>query len=385
VSDRREEIASELGTPFYLYDLDLARARFAAARSALPGVKLLYALKANPNLAVARAIAAIADGADVASRGEIARATEAGFRPETLSFAGPGKTERDLREAIALGVAISAESVRELELIARLSSERARVLLRLNPNARVRAFAVPATGVPSPFGIDEDQIAEAAVRVRGFEGVHVHAGSQCPSARAFLEHAASVLDLAERLEKEHRLASKTINFGGGFGVGERELDVGALGPKLVQMIDRYRTSSEVPAVGAIELGRWLVAPIGTYVARVVSEKTSRGVRFVVLDGGMHHVLSASEAFPGGGRREIVNASRPEAAKERCTIVGPLCTPLDVIGRDVMMPRAEVGDLLAISGMGAYGLSLSPIEFLGHERPKEIVIDSSGAGPELRLA
>ena len=360
-------LAEQHPTPFFLYDLEVLRARVRRVRAAMRA-RVLFGVKANPHPALLSALRGLVDGLDVASQGELERALGAGWAGHELHFAGPGKTEAALRRAVEVGCCISVESERELRLLCALD-RRARVHVRVNPAVRFKSYRLTMTGGPSPFGIDEERLPSVLELLRSerldFEGVHVHPGAQCTNPQGFAMAVTTTLELTRRLEKQG-LPVRSVNLGGGFGVlpDGRELDVEAAGAAL-------------PSTGPelfIEPGRWLVAPAGLYVARVVSDKLSRGQRFVVLDGGMNHFLSATgllgPAFP------VSNLSRPDAPLETCTVVGPLCTPLDRFGDAVTLPSPRVGDLLCVANAGAYGPSLSPVHFLGHGPPGEHVIDSA---------
>ncbi|MFZ5441267.1 MAG: pyridoxal-dependent decarboxylase, exosortase A system-associated [Myxococcota bacterium] len=365
-----ETLARQHGTPLFVVDLAVVRARCDRLR-ALPA-RVLFAVKANPHVELLRALRGQLDGLDVASGGELERALTCGWSGRELSFAGPGKTDEELARAVRVGAVVNVESVRELEVLARLG-QRARVRLRVNPATRLAGYRVSFTGQPSPFGIDEEELDAALGRLRAleplltFDGLHVHAGMQCTSVSGFLAAAKVGLDLAERTR------APRLNLGGGFGVlpGGEELDVEAAGRKLAAMLDRFRAVTALPLELLVEPGRWLVGPAGTYVARVVSEKRSRGTRFVVLDGGIHHHFTASGLV--GPRPRLVNLSRPDAPRVSCTVVGPLCTPLDTLGVDVELPEPRVGDLLGFELAGAYGPSFSPLGFLGHAPPKELFL------------
>ncbi len=380
--EQATELARTHGTPLYVYDqaVLLERARLARA---LPG-RLLYAVKANPNAQVLRALHGHVDGLDLSSAGELELAMRAGWPAEQLHFAGPGKTELELQAAVSRGVTLSVESVRELDELARIGDHqgrRARVRLRLNPRQRINAFRVPMTGGPSPFGIDEEEVGVAIDRLRAhatwldFEGVHVHPGGQCTSVGGVATAVATTLDLVERLQREHGLAVRQVNFGGGFGVlgpGE-ELDVEAVGAKVKAMLTRFREATQSTVEATFELGRWLIGPAGLYVARVVSEKRSRGVHFVVLDGGLNHHLGATGhlAPEHAPKAKLVNLTSPDAPLVKRTLVGPLCTPLDTFG-EVELAEPRVGDLLGVVNSGAYGYSFSPLHFLGHPLPAEVL-------------
>lgn len=373
---RLSALAARDGTPLFVYALETLRARLGLARASLePGTRLLYAMKANPHPALLRALVPLMDGVDVASLGELQQARAAGA--SLVSLAGPGKTDA----ALAAGAdVVVVESIAELGRVA----PGAAVLVRLNPRRRVRAFAVSTTGGPSPFGVDEEDLPALASAIhtardaRGLRylGIHVHAGSQCASARAYLEHISEVLELGARLAVDHELPPAHVCFGGGWGVAQddhgHDLDLSVLSAGLTQSLDRWARHTGAPRpVPSFELGRWLVAEAGTYVATVIATKVSRGVTFVILDGGLNHLLAATDAF---GRERphppLENLTRPEAPRTRVTVVGPLCTPLDVLGRDVELPRPEPGDRLAFRRVGAYGLSFSPSAFLGHPQPAE---------------
>jgi diaminopimelate decarboxylase len=377
--DDARALAEQHGTPFYFYDQAVLLERVRRARAALPG-RLLYAVKANPNEKLVRALYGSVDGLDVSSLGEVELAARCGWDAATLSFVGPGKTPHELAAAVERGVLVSVESVRELDALAAIG-KRARVRLRLNPTRRSQAYRLPMIGGPSPFGIDEEDLSIAVEHLRRhsavleFDGIHVHPGAQCTSVGAFAAAAAATLDLAEQLQREHGLAVRTVNFGGGFGVlapGE-ELDVEAVGKRLAAMLAKFREVTGKSVEAVLELGRWLVGPAGIYVAQVVSEKRSRGQHFVILDGGMNHHLGATGhlAPDDAPRMPLLNLSRPDAPRVTRTVVGPLCTPLDSFGV-VELAEPRVGDLLGVVGSGAYGYSFSPLLFLGHPAPAEIV-------------
>lgn len=373
-----QALAARHRTPFYFYELEVLRQRARRAKQALPA-SLLYAMKANPHEQLLRGLHGFVDGLDVSSLGEVERALSCGWPPAQLSFAGPGKTPHELEQAVALGVLLSVESVRELDAVAAFGKP-ARLRLRLNPSVRAQAYRVPMMGGPSPFGIDEEELEVAAARLRAhpqleLDGVHVHPGAQCTSVGAFASAAAATLDLAEQLHRIHGLPVHRVNFGGGFGVlgPGQELDVEAVGQRLGAMLTKFRAATGQELEAVLELGRWLVGPAGLYVARVVSEKRSRGKHFVILDGGLNHHLGATGhlAPDDAPRMPLVNLSRPQAARVTRTVVGPLCTPLDSFG-EVELPEPQVGDLIGVVGAGAYGYSFSPLLFLGHPLPVEVV-------------
>lgn len=359
------ELAAQHGTPFYVYDLTVLRHRVRHARAAMPA-KVLFAVKANPNPELLRALHGEVDGLDIASRGEIETALECGFAGETLSFTGPAKSDDALAFAVEHDVLINVESMRELTQLLTFKTL-ARVRLRVNPRVTLKSWRVSMWGAPSPFGIDEEALEPALSLARQlrFDGLHVHPGGQCTSVGGYLAAAKAALDLAEKYD------APALNFGGGWGVtADAELDVRAAGEKLRAMLERFRDATGRELRTFVEPGRWLAAPCGLYVARVVSQKVSRGTHFVLLDGGLNHHLGATGLL-GGERLRVVNLSRNDGPVVTRTLVGPLCTPLDTFGEHTLVEPRD-GDLLGIEGSGAYGPSFSPTRFLSHAPPREFV-------------
>ena len=385
-----DEIAERYGTPFYLYDLDSVRERIDTVKQAFgAAVELLYAVKANPNSGLLRGIRDHVDGLDIASGGELGLALDAGYHAASVSFAGPGKTADELRKAVREGVGIiSIESMRELRQLRDIAEEekvRVPVTIRVNPASAVKEFAVKMGGRASQFGIDEEDLGEAAGYLREnpryFDvlGIHIYAGTQCLSEEALARGVAETLRIAMDIRERHGMECRVINVGGGFGVSYydegRALDIGFLASLYHEAFERYRRATGTGPRLLLELGRYLVATAGIYVARVVSEKRSRGEQFYVLDGGMNHHLAASGNLGATLRKNYLvrNLSRPGEEKETCNLVGPLCTPLDLMGKGVAVESPEVGDLVGFLNSGSYGYSASPLLFLGHEPPKEIVL------------
>lgn len=389
-----EEIAERFGTPFYLYDLDGVREKAAAVKRAFGNsIELLYAVKANPNPELLRGMRDSVDGLDIASTGELYRALAAGFRADTISFAGPGKTRAELGDSLWRRVGIiSVESVRELrdlKELAEMEGVQAPVTIRINPALTVKEFAVKMGGKATQFGIDEEDAGEAAdflkANDRFFDvlGIHVYAGTQCLDEQALAAGLADTLRIAAEMRERHGIECRVINVGGGFGVSYyeegRALDLGLLARLYNKEFVRYRRETGTNPRFLLELGRYLVAEAGIYVARVVSEKRSRGEQFYVLDGGMNHHLAASGNLGATLRKNYLvrNLSRPGAEMKTCTLVGPLCTPLDLMGKGVAVESPKVGDLVGFLNSGSYGYSASPLLFLGHEEPLELLISNTG--------
>jgi diaminopimelate decarboxylase len=384
---RADALADEAGgTPLFAYDFGMVRGRVERFRAAFRGINLHYAIKANTYPDLLREIAKIVDGLDVASDGEMQAARAAGAEASDISFAGPGKTDAELEAAIDAGVTLNLESEGEAEralAIARRRGRRAHLAIRVNPDFEIRGSGMRMGGGAKPFGIDAERVPalvrrliEAEAEWRGF---HIFAGSQALDADALIEAQRATIDLAAALAEQAGRAPPLVNLGGGFGIpyfaGEKPLDVERVGEALHEAL-QARPKILADSGFAIELGRWLVGEAGVYLTRIVDRKTSHGKTFLVTDGGMHHQLAASGNFGQVVRRNypVAIATRFGAAgEEEVIIVGCLCTPLDRLGDDVMVPKAEVGDLVAVFLAGAYGLSASPQAFLGHRPAREILV------------
>lgn len=381
-------LAARVGqTPFYAYDRGLLRARVAHLRAALPAeVKLHYAMKANPMPALVGLMAALVDGIDVASAGELKVALDAGADPAEVSFAGPGKRDPELWQAVAAGVLVNVESMRELPVLAAAQQALglpARVAVRVNPDFELKGSGMKMGGGPKQFGLDTELVPEALAWIGreglSFEGFHLFAGSQSLRADSICEAQQKSYELALRLAGDAPSPVKFLNLGGGFGIpyfpGEQRLDLAPIGENLGRIVGRAR--AEMPQAGiVIELGRYFVAEAGLYVARVVDRKLSRGQVFLVTDGGLHHALAASGNFGQVVRKNypVGVANRMAAAeRETASVVGPLCTPLDLLADRMDLPVAQVGDLVAVFQSGAYGPSASPQGFLGHPACVEVLV------------
>ncbi len=385
---RLSSLAEQVGqTPFYAYDRALLKVRVAELRGALPStVKLHYAMKANPMPALVALMVGLVDGIDVASAGELKVALDADANPLEVSFAGPGKRDAELRQAVAAGVLVNLESFREVGALAAISQKLglpARVAVRVNPDFELKGSGMKMSGGPKQFGVDAEQVpalmAEIAAAGLAFEGFHLFAGSQNLRAEAICEAQQKSYELALRLAQDAPLPVKFLNLGGGFGIpyfpGDRRLDLAPIGANLSQLQQRAQT--ELPQAGfVIELGRYLVGEAGVYVTRIVDRKLSRGQVYLVADGGLHHHLAASGNFGQVVRKNypVCIGSRADApATEVASVVGPLCTPLDLLADRMHLAPAQVGDLVVVFQSGAYGASASPQAFLGHPACVEVLV------------
>ncbi|WP_348683044.1 pyridoxal-dependent decarboxylase, exosortase A system-associated [Acidovorax soli] len=381
-------LAERVGqTPFYAYDRALIAARIAAVRQVLPqGVHLHYAIKANPMPALVGFVRPLVDGMDVASAGELKLALDAGADVQSIGFAGPGKSDAELRQAVAAGVLLHVESARELRVLADAAQalgRPARVALRVNPDFELRGAGMHMGGGPKPFGIDAEQV-PALLRgmVRhgvAFEGFHLYPGSQNLRGNVIAESLRRSLDLVLRLAQDAPAPVRHVNLGGGWGIpyfpGEHALDLAPVAHALARA--QADLGRALPAARLVlELGRYLVGEAGIYVARVIDRKVSRGQVFLVTDGGMHQHLAASGNFGQVIRRNypVVIGNRLQAPeREIACVVGPLCTPLDVLADRMELAVAQPGDLVVVFQSGAYGATASPQAFLGHPPCPEVLV------------
>jgi len=374
-------------TPFFAYDRALVTRRIAELRAALPkSVEIHYAMKANPMPAVVDHIAPRVDGLDVASAGELATALDSGADPCHISFAGPGKRDAELEQAVAAGILVNIESFREVDALAAISGRTgwpARVAVRVNPDFELKSSGMKMGGGPKQFGIDAEQVPKllemiASARL-AFEGFHLFAGSQNLSAEAICEAQNRSFDLAVRLARHAPSPVVFLNLGGGFGIpyfpGEAHLDIAPIGRNLETIAQRAGDALPGARI-VIELGRYIVGEAGIYVCRIVDRKISRGLPYLVTDGGLHHHLAASGNFGQVIRKNYpvaVGNRMSDADREVASVVGPLCTPLDVLADRMSLARAEPGDLIVVFQSGAYGATASPQRFLGHPSALEVLV------------
>ena len=397
------ELARAHGTPLYAYDQRVLEARYRELREALAGfAEVYYSIKANPHPAVAGRFVALGAGLEIASAGEFRLAKAAGCEPGRMLFAGPGKGFEELREAIAGGIGeVHLESFEEIEACGALTAQLGcslAVALRLNPGAAAQGGAMRMGGKPAAFGFDEEILDDAVAAVQRhaglrLEGIHLFVGTQVLQAEVLLQQWACGLELAGRLAQRLGRPLRRIDLGGGLGIpyhaGQGTLDLASVRDGAAALARRQRADPWLaPSEVLVEPGRWLAGPAGVYVARVRSVKMSRGQRFVVCDGGMHHHLAAS-----GNLGQVIKLDYPLVAATRlddtelapAQLVGPLCTPLDTLGRQTPLPAAlRAGDLVAVLQSGAYGLTASPVGFLGHALPAEVMV-CEGVHQRLPLA
>ena len=382
------QLAATLGsTPFYAYDRRRMAERVAELRAAIPpGWHLHYAMKANPMPAVVQHFASMVDGIDVASGNEMRVALGSGMQPENISLAGPGKSEAEINQAVAANIILNVESPRELQIAMECGKKmgvRPRIAVRVNPDFEVRGSGMRMGGGAKQFGIDAKKVPALLQEMRDlpieFVGFHIFAGSQNLKAEALMEAQSKAVELARDLAKHAPGPVRKLNIGGGFGIpyfpGDQPLDLQAVGKHMHVLMEEVRAHFP-DAVPIIELGRYLIGEAGIYVCRVVDRKLSCDQTFLVTDGGLHHHLAASGNFGQVVRRNYPVAVGNRIAgdsDEMVNVVGPLCTPLDLLGDRVPLGHAQVGDLIVIFQSGAYGLTASPTQFLSHPAPVEALV------------
>jgi diaminopimelate decarboxylase len=382
-------VAQRVGrTPFFAYDRGLLTRRVERLRAALPaGLEISYAVKANPMPALVQHLSTLVDSLDVASGAEMRLALDTPVPSERVSFAGPGKSEAELSQAVAAGVVVEVESLLEVVRLTTLGDElgiRPVVALRLNPDFEVKGSGMRMGGGAQPFGVDVEEaprlLKEMEARGLDLRGFHVFAGSQNLHAEILVEAQRRTVDLVVRMADHMATEPTYLNLGGGFGIPyydkDRALDLDVVGGNLRELVQVRLRPAFPSARVLLELGRYLVGEAGFYVTRVVDRKESRGTTFLVVDGGMHHQLAASGNFGQVIRRNYpiaVGNRMGEGPVETVQVVGCLCTPLDLLGDRVRLPRSEVGDLVVLFQAGAYGCTASPTAFLSHPAPLEVLV------------
>lgn len=374
-------------TPFYAYDRQLLTQRMSELRLYMPDdLKIHYAIKANPMPALVQHMATLVDGFDLASAKEMQTALNTTMPSKHISIAGPGKRREELKQAIAAGITIHVESPNELEIIAQIEQKiglQAHIAIRINPAFELKASGMKMSGGPKQFGIDEEQLPHILKHIKAlsldFIGFHIYSGSQNLKAESIIDAQQKSLDLANKLSQHCPTPIKKLNIGGGYGIpyfpGETPLDIQQIGETLETSINHFKTTQPQTEI-IIELGRYLVGEAGIYVSQIIDKKISRGQTYLVVNGGLHHHLAASGNFGQVIRKNYpvaIGNKMHNSAMETVNIVGPLCTPLDILGDKMHLPEAEIGDFVVIYQSGAYGYTASPHQFLSQPDCVEAII------------
>ena len=391
-----DSIVENVGTPIFVYDSGVIDKKFELLRATLPQeFSISYSVKANPCQAILRHLLSKGCGLEIASGGEFFQARQAGCAPEDIVFAGPGKTEDELEQVLKEGIGeIHAESLLEIERIATISARlglRARVAIRVNPTGEALGGAMRMGGQATPFGIDEEELDSVMNHVRPnpwleFSGLHLFSGTQILDFGVLLSQYRKGIEIARCIVKQTNVPLHTIDFGGGLGIPyfgkESELEMEPLARGLQELLSGIRDDPAFSGTRLmVEPGRYLVGESGVYVTQVTDIKVSREKKFVIVDGGMHQHLAASGNFG-----QVIKKNFPvcvlnkidKPLAERVDVVGPLCTPLDVLARGVELPKIAVGDWVGVLQSGAYARTASPVQFLSHCAPPEVLVNGEQA-------
>src|SRR6478672_5578160 len=383
-----EELVDEAGgTPLFVYDNNIVGTQIARLRAAMPdGLAIYYSVSANPYVQLLNFLGRYVEGFRVVSRGELEHLKRAQLAGIPMTFAGPGKREDELEAGIEAGATISVESEgeagRAIHAAERVGIQ-PKIAVRVNPPFAIEGGHITMGAKPSPFGVDSELapalvqgLLEAGVDWRG---LHMFTGAQCLNAAALSEAHKGIVTCAGEIAREIDLPLPELNLGGGFDVpcygGEEPLDIFRMAESL------HATLCDGPELLAttrisLELGRWLVGESGVYLARVLDRTESCGHTFLTTDGGGHHLIGATGSLGERGLNNfpIAVANRFDSpAEEVVTVTGCLCTPNDVLGDDVELPRADVGDLIAVFCAGAYGLSASPQAWESRPLAREMLV------------
>ena len=384
-----EQLGTNSDTPAYIYAKDIILSKVNELRTTLPDkIDIFYSIKANPLQEIINYLKPLIDGYDVSSLKELNLALGTGIVPSKICYTGPGKSDAELEAAVINDVVISAESFLELKRIDGLSrklSFAAKILIRINPNFIQQRAGMKMASGSSPFGIDAEQLPKIIQWVESssidLQGFHIYCGSQILDADAINNTQIKTFELLQETASLCNKPITTFNIGGGFGIPYFEkhtaLNLNSVGSNLEDLLSNLHTNNSLHKIKPIiELGRYIVGEAGLYTCKVVDKKVSRGTTYLITNGGMQHHLAASGNLGQKNRKNfpVIVANKINSdKKEKVTIVGKLCTPLDIIAEEIVLNKCEVGDIIAVLQSGAYGLSASPINFLGHPTAAELLI------------
>ncbi len=376
------------GTPLYIYDGQQLISNYHHLKDALPGfVDVFYALKVNPNLSLVKLLRSQGACTEVCSLAEMEIALKAGSSPEDIIFLGPCKKEEELRKAISLGIyALVIESETELERVSRLAKEldqQVHVAIRINPDFSADGSPWKMGGRPTHFGIEESQaianfsryLATPNIKVRG---IHVYNGTNILDAKSVFDNTKYILNLFDQISTRYSCDFSMVDVGGGMGVpyfpNQEQLDIQTFHNLMYPLFSDFNRKYPNTRI-IMESGRFIQGTAGALAVQVNNLKTNHGKTFAVTDGGTNCHSAAS----GTGR--VVKRNFPieniSANDEDTTNVyqvsGPLCSPDDIIGRNVELKEINVLDILLVKMSGAYGPTASPVLFHSHGYPAEVLI------------
>lgn len=381
-----EDIIAKHETPLFMYQSDAIVNNIVSLKNAFHSlVDVFYSFKANPNISICALMLRNGVHAEVCSYFELLMAKNVGFLPENIIFVGPGKSYKELEKAVEIGIfCIVIENVEELAIlqsICKKLSKKARVAIRINPPFCVKEAPLKMGGVPTQFGITLEEIFSKtkAFQLDGISviGLHVYNGTRILNAKSIAENCKKIFELVDDFTNKMGIELEFLDLGGGFGIpyfeGEKELEINSLkdemGIELLKFKKKYPKSRLV-----VESGRYLVGNAGSFFSKVLYLKESFGKKFAITDGGMNCQLAATGIGSFLRRNFPISVlNRSTKYSEHYTVTGPLCTPSDIIGQDVLLPALSVGDIIQVGMSGAYGPSASPGLFLSHGFPEEVMI------------
>jgi diaminopimelate decarboxylase len=395
-NDALVAVAKKYGTPLYAYDLNRVSTQFRTLRDVLPaGAQIYFSLKANSLPTVSQQLRREGARAEVCSLGELHTAIGAGFVPEQMLYGGPAKEMHEYEEALAAGLRwFSIESVNDYRKMCQAATAarvNVKVLLRINP-AKTISSKLQMTGTSSQFGIDEEEILSPQFaiepnRVAEIVGVHVYFGTQMATVDLLISSFSEVREIATRVAERLGIRLRVINCGGGFpwpfATRGESAPLGALK-------DWFRSSGFSTGLDDIELwfesGRFLTAASGYLLASVLDVKVSKGKRFAILDTGINifgGMSGLGRVLPG--KVDFVNLTGRSESDTVVDFVGPLCTPLDYLGRNATVREPAVGDIVMVPNVGAYGSVVALTNFLRREAATEVCLEGGNVVTVSRLA
>ncbi|MDY6992390.1 MAG: type III PLP-dependent enzyme [Pseudomonadota bacterium] len=389
-------IVNTYGTPVFVYQLDAVQTRIADAREIFGNrFSLSYAVKSNPNPTILQRLKNQVEILDISSGGELVKAIAVGWSPERLSFTGPGKHDAELQAAIEHRIGwVIIESVHEANRLNRFAEQAGiiqPILIRINPMKLPRGFGVNMAGKPSQFGIDEEEInqaIESIIQLRHLRlcGFHIYSGTQCLRSEAIVENYQIFIDIFSRVCETHQLKPEKLIFGSGLGIpyheNDQPIELKTIAEHINPALDVLRTQPRFAQTDfVLEVGRYFIGEAGLYLTRVINKKSSRGATICICDGGMNHHLGACGHLGSVIHRnyqmfKVINQETEQLATlQPYELFGPLCTSIDRLGHSVQFPGLNIGDTIAIRCSGAYGPTASPVYFISHEPPKEILVET----------
>ena len=385
-----EDIVNQFGTPCYIYSERIIEEKLNLLKEHFKGFDIFYSFKANPNPHICRFIKRKGHCADAASIGELKLALQCGFQKDEIIYSAPGKTEKDIEKALGKGIII-ADSLNELRMINEICIRRKvieDIAVRINPVYSIEgpnALEI-MSGLSSKFGIDQETLSGNIDFINSLshihiKGIQIYMGSQITNYQIIYSNFLNIFKVALFCKKELGLELDFIDFGGGFGIQYTEDDPYLNIKKAGELVQKLKESNDFKELSKlrhiIESGRFICGPAGIYVSKVVDTKESRGKKYAILEGGMNTffrpVFIKENCYP-----VVVINKANEVKKEKVTLAGVMCTPLDIFEEDVLLPILSKGDLIAFFNAGAYGYTMSLTKFISHNEAKEVYVTKDKA-------